>query len=85
MKANRLNNKLNIIGHNVKKYINLKNLTQEDICTKMSLLGIALYRSDIYKIEHFERIVKDFEAYAFCKILGISLDMLFEKAKEEFN
>lgn len=85
MKVNRLKNKLNIIGHNVKKYRNLKNLTKEDICTKMSLLGISLYRSNIYKIEHFERIIKNFEAYAFCKILGILLDMLFKKQKKNLT
>lgn len=85
MKVNRLNNKLNIIGNNIYKYRNLKNLTQEDVCTKMSLLGINLQRSDIYNIEHGRRIIKDFEVYAFCMVLGITLDMLFEKAKEEFN
>ncbi len=85
MRVNRLNRKLNIVGINIQKYRKMKGLTQDDICTKMSLLGISLHRSDIYNIEHSERIIKDFEAYAFCKVLGISLDMLFEKAEEEFN
>ena len=33
---------------------------------------------DIYEIEHGKKTVKDFEALAFCKVLGITLDDLYK-------
>lgn len=80
----RLNNKLNIIGKNIKKYRELKGLSQNDICCQMALLGITLYKSDVYYIEKGERIIKDFELYAFTKIFKISLNELFENIDVEF-
>lgn len=84
MGISRLNNKLNIVGKNIKKYRELKELSQNDICCQMALLGITLYKSDIYNIERGERILKDFELYAFTKIFKISLSELFEDIDIEF-
>ena len=78
MGISKLNNKLNIVGKNIKKYRELKGLSQNDVCCQMALLGITLYKSDIYNIERGERILKDFELYAFAKIFKITLNELFE-------
>lgn len=85
MRLNRLNKKLNIIGKNIKKYRVLRNLTQEEVCSKLALLDVNLYRSDMYKIENNQRIVKDFEAYAFAKVLRVSIEQLYEDADKEFD
>ena len=85
MGVSKLNNKLNIVGKNIKKYRELRNLSQSDVCCKMALLGITLYKSDIYNIEHCKRTIKDFEVFGFCKIFNISLEQLFENAEDNFK
>lgn len=84
LKVSRFNNKLNIIGKNIKKYRELNNLSQNDICCKMALLGINLYKNDIYKIEHNKRIVKDYELYAFSKILNTDINKFFINLEDIF-
>ena len=84
MGISRLNNKLNIVGKNIKKYRELKELSQSDVCCQMALLGITLYKSDIYNIERSKRIIKDFELFAFAKIYKITLDELFKNIDTKF-
>lgn len=56
----------------------MKELSQSDVYCQMALLGITLYKSDIYNIERGKRIIKDFELFAFAKIYKITLDKLFK-------
>ena len=44
-----------------------------------------MYNNDIYKIEHNKRTVKDYELYAFCKVLKISYEDLFEGIEDIFK
>ena len=46
---------------------------------------MTMYNNDIYKIEHNKRTVKDYELYAFSKILNVSYDQLFEGAEDIFK
>lgn len=85
MKVKTLNGNLNIIGKNLGKYRRLRELSQPAICRKLDLLGVTMYISDIYEIEHGKKTVKDFEAVAFCKVLDISLDQLFENTNQFFE
>ncbi len=85
MRVKRLNDKLNIIGSNVKKYRQLNNYSQEELCNKLDLYGLNLYHSDIYLIEHNKRIVKDYEALAFSKIFNITIDELYKGTEKELN
>lgn len=78
MGANKFNNKLNIIGNNIKYYRQLKKLSQNDVCCQMALLGITLYKSDIYNIEQGKRTIKDFEILGFAKIFKVSLEDLYK-------
>ena len=84
MGISKLNNKLNIVGKNIKKYRELKGLSQNDVCCQMALLGITLYKSDIYNIERGERILKDFELFALSKIFKITLAELFKNIDIKF-
>lgn len=84
MGARKLNNNLNIIGKNLRKYRKAKGFSQPDICREFALLGITMFNNDIYKIEHNKRTVKDYELYAFAKILNVSYDQLFEDAEDKF-
>lgn len=85
MGARRLNNHLNIIAKNLRKIREEKGFSQPDLCRELALLGITMYNNDIYKIEHNKRTVKDYELYAFAKILKVSYDDLFKDAEETFN
>ena len=85
MKVKTLNGNLNIIGKNLRKYRRLKEPSQPAICRELDLIGVTMYISDIYEIEHSKKTVKDFEAFAFCKVLGISLEELYEGADKFFE
>ena len=63
-------------SENFKKFRKEKGLSQRDVCQKLDLLGVTLYKADIYGIEHNKRAVKDFELLAF--------SIIFDKPIEEF-
>lgn len=80
MKVKTLNGNLNVIGKNLRKYRKLKHMSQPEICRKLDLIGVIMYICDIYEIEYGKKTVKDFEAFAFCKVLDISLEDLYSDA-----
>lgn len=83
MKFNKYNNdSYNIIGKKLKIIRESKNISQEQLSNKLTLLGITLYQSDIYRIEHNERTVRDFELWGICSILEIKAEDLFEPEKK---
>ena len=47
MQIKKLNGLSNAIGKNIKKYRELRLLTQRELSDKISLLGIDIYHSDI--------------------------------------
>lgn len=77
MNFNRYNNNYNIIGENLKRLRKARKISQDQLSNKLSLLGITLYQSDIFKIEHNERTVRDFELWGICQVLEISYEQLF--------
>lgn len=77
MNFNKYNGKYNIIGKRLKKVREDKKISQEQLSNKLSLLGITLYQSDIFKIENNTRTVRDFELWGITKILGITSEDLF--------
>lgn len=78
MKFNKFDGSYNIIGKKLKDIRESKNISQEQLSNKLALLGITLYQSDIFKIEHNERTVRDFELWGICSILEIKAEDLFE-------
>ena len=78
MQIKKLNGKSNVIGKNIKKYRELRNLTQRELSNKIALLGIDIYHSDISQIENQKLLLKDFEIIAICKVLNVTYDQLFE-------
>lgn len=85
MRIKNINGKINIVGKNLKKYRELRGFSQRDMCKKMELLGLPMYCSDIHKMEHGTKTIRDFELKAFSIALGISLDQLFEDTNKEFE
>ena len=77
MAVRKLNNNLNVIGNNLRKYRKEKHLSQADLTMELNLLGINLHKNDIYMIENNKRTVKDYGIWVFIKVLNITFDDLF--------
>ena len=78
MGARKLNDYINVIGDNLKYYRQLKHLSQDDMIRELDLLGITMYKNDIYLIENYKRTVKDYELWGFIKVLNITFDDLIK-------
>ena len=85
MGARKLNNKYNILSTNIKNYRLERGMSQADICRELSLIGVTMYSADIYDIEYNLRTIKDYEVYAFAKVLKVSLDELYKGTEKEFS
>ena len=72
----KFNNKPNIIGNLIRTARKKKNYKIVDLCRELELLGIEMSRNEIYRIEHNQMIVKDFELVAFCIVLDINFNDL---------
>lgn len=76
MKSNSFNDNVNVIGNNLKRYREQQNISQERLCDKLALLGITLYKNDIYRIENNKRLVRDFELWGIAKTLNVKIEQL---------
>ena len=76
---------ITLFGSNIKKYRELKGLSQRDLSDKLILLGVNLYHSDISRIECNTLFIRDFEQKAICKVLNISYEQLFENTDRYFD
>lgn len=85
MAVRKLNNNLNVIGENLRKYRKEKHLSQADLMKDLNLLGINMHKNDIYMIESNKRTVKDYEIWGFMKILNISFEDLFKGIEEKLE
>lgn len=85
MQVKKLNGKSNVIGKNIRKYRELRHLTQRELSNKIALLGIDIYHSDISQIENEKLLLKDFEIIAFCKVLNVTYEQLFENTDNIFD
>ena len=79
----RYNNKLNVISDNLRTYRENANLSLDKLSDKLQLMGIDIPKPSLQNIENGKRIVKEYEFYAICKVLNISMeDMLKDFIKE---
>lgn len=72
----KFNNNPNIIGTLVKNAREKKHYTKAQLIRELELLGVEMHRNEIYRIEHNQMIVKDFELVALCLVLDITFDDL---------
>lgn len=85
MEFNKFENSYNIIGNKLKIARESANISQDKLSNQLSLLGITLYQSDIFKIEHIQRTVRDFELWGICSVLKIKAEDLFEPNIKKSN
>ena len=85
MKTKQLNGYYNIVGDNIRKYRELKGISQRELVKRLNLMGVNLYNSDISRIESHTLYIRDFEQKAICKVLGITFEELFENTDRYFD
>ena len=74
MKITKYNNVKNISGNKLKELRKDSQMSQQDLAEKLQLEGIDLTSKEISKIETNNRLVQDFELFAFAKIFKVSAD-----------
>ena len=72
------NDKVNIIGLQIKKLRKQAGLSQRQLSEKLELEAVYTCRGSISRIESGLRAVTDIEIAAIAKILGVSVDKLFD-------
>lgn len=65
------NGNANIISELVAKRRKDKGMSYSDLSNKLQLLGISLYKNDLFLIEKNRRMVRDFELIGLCRVLNI--------------
>lgn len=72
----KFNQKSNVPGNIIETKRNEKGLTREDLAKELQLLGLNVDRHYVYRVEKQSVLLKDFELFAFSKILDIDLNRL---------
>lgn len=76
-------NEKNLIGSNLKNIRKKQHISQQELADKLETLAIYICRGSISRIEDKSRTVTDIELYGLSKILGVSIDSLFELPLED--
>lgn len=74
MKIKKYNEYRNISGIKLKELRIENKMSQKQVAEKLQLEGIDLTEKEISKIEHNNRLIHDFELFAFAKIFNVSAD-----------
>ena len=74
MKITKYNDFKNILGNKLRELRKNAKMSQQDLAEKLQLEGIDLTSKEISKIENNNRLVQDFELFAFVKIFKVSAD-----------
>lgn len=74
MKIKKYNEYRNISGIKLKELRTRAKMSQKQVAEKLQLEGIDLTEKEISIIEHNNRLVHDFELFAFANIFKVSAD-----------
>ncbi|MBQ6831438.1 MAG: helix-turn-helix transcriptional regulator [Oscillospiraceae bacterium] len=69
---------MNMIGDRVKQLRIERKMSQQTLSNKLEMLAIYICRGSISRIEDKQRTVTDIELYGLAKVLGVSIEELFE-------
>lgn len=83
MKIYGYNGQKNICGEKLRQLRLMRQLSQTALAAQMQIEGVTMEQDIISRIESGERLVTDYEAYTFAKLLGISLDELVAPSDPE--
>ena len=79
MKITKYCNGKNASGKMLSKLRLEANMSQQDLATKLQLKGVDLTSKEISKIETDNRLVQDFELFAFAEVFNVSADVFNTK------
>lgn len=68
----------NVVGKNIERLRKEKNIKQKDFIAKIQLFGCDMNPTSYSKLEGQLRAATDKEIYAIAKILGITMEELFD-------
>ena len=74
-------NEMNLVGENIRKFRNAQGLSQQALSNKLETLAVYICRGSISRIEDKQRTVTDIELYGLAKVLGTSIESLFDSVK----
>lgn len=69
----------NLVGKKIESLRKQKGIKQKDFISRMQTMGIDINPTSYSKLEGQFRLITDKELYVISKLLGISIDSLFEE------
>ena len=69
----------NIVGQNIERLRKERGIKQKDFIAKMQVLGCDINPTSYSKLEGQVRIASDKEIFVIAKILGVSMEVLFDE------
>lgn len=83
--CSKYNNHLNVSNRKIKE-LRIKNqLSLSALSTKLALWGIDIPKPSLHKLEKGDRIIKDYELYAFSYIFNVPVEDLLGDFISEFK
>ena len=83
--CSKYNNHLNVANKKIRELRIKNNLSLSALSTKLALLGIDIPKPSLHKLEKGDRIIKDYELYAFAYIFNVSIEYLLDDFITEFK
>ena len=68
-----------MVGDKVRKLRTEQKMSQQMLSDRLETLAIYICRGSISRIEDKQRTVTDIELYGLAKVLGVSIEELFEE------
>ena len=68
----------NMVGDKIRKLRTERKMSQQLLSDRLETLAIYICRGSISRIEDKRRTVTDIELYGLAKVLGVSIEELFE-------
>ena len=69
----------NIVGKNIERIRKSKGIKQKDFISQMQLMGCDINPTSYSKLEGQIRSATDREVFVIAKILGVSMEVLFDE------
>ena len=71
-------NAQNMVGNRVRELRIARNMSQQKLSDKLEMMAIYICRGSVSRIEDKQRTVTDIELFGLAKVLGVSIEELFE-------
>ena len=69
----------NMVGSKIRKLRMEQKMSQQTLSDRLETMAIYICRGSISRIEDRQRTVTDIELYGLAKVLGVSIEELFEE------